>query len=192
MKNEFEIIKKDLDDELKLKLNEKDAKIYSSQGQQRLIIIAYKIAELLVFKKKKKDYPVLLLDDVFSEIDIRRRNNIVKYLKNQIQVIITTTDLEDIDEDLVNNAKIFGDNGTGVFYDFIKDFQTEYRLEINPITFQQGEKPEGIAFNAGNKVSKNDTVFYEDHYVIIGKNDTIVTSINTLLSNKIGVITSSS
>ena len=94
-------------DDLIFLVNNNDAKIYASQGQQRLIVIAYKIAELLVFKKIKKEYPILLLDDVFSEIDIKKRNNIVKYLKSDIQVIITTTDLEDIQEDLVKSAKIF-------------------------------------------------------------------------------------
>ena len=83
-------------DDLIFLVNNNDAKIYASQGQQRLIVIAYKIAELLVFKKIKKEYPILLLDDVFSEIDIKKRNKIVKYLKSDIQVIITTTDLEDI------------------------------------------------------------------------------------------------
>lgn len=94
-------------DDLIFQIGDKDAKIFASQGQQRLIVIAYKIAELLVFKKIKKEYPVLLLDDVFSEIDIKKRNKIVKYLKSDIQVIITTTDLEEIEEDLVNNAKVF-------------------------------------------------------------------------------------
>ena len=94
-------------DDLTFLVNNLDSKIYSSEGQQRLIVIAYKIAELLVFRKIKKEYPVLLLDDVFSEIDIKRRNNIVKYLKNDIQVIITTTDLAEIQSDLVNNSKIF-------------------------------------------------------------------------------------
>ena len=94
-------------DDLIFLVNNNDAKIYASQGQQRLIVIAYKIAELLVFKKIKKEYPILLLDDVFSEIDIKKRNNIVKYLKSDFQVIITTTDLEDIQEDLVKSAKIF-------------------------------------------------------------------------------------
>ncbi len=94
-------------DDLIFLVKDMDAKIYASQGQQRLIVIAYKIAELLVFKKIKKEYPVLLLDDVFSEIDIKRRNNVIKFLKNEIQVIITTTDLEDIQEELVKNARIF-------------------------------------------------------------------------------------
>ena len=94
-------------DDLIFQINGIDSKIFASQGQQRLIVIAYKIAELLVFKKIKNEYPILLLDDVFSEIDIKKRNKIIKYLKNDIQVIITTTDLEDIDNDLVKNSKIF-------------------------------------------------------------------------------------
>ena len=94
-------------DDLIFLVDGKDARTFASQGQQRLIVIAYKIAELLVFKKIKGEYPVLLLDDVFSEIDIKRRNNIIKYLKQDMQVIITTTDILDINEDLVNSAKVF-------------------------------------------------------------------------------------
>ena len=94
-------------DDLIFLVDGKDARTFASQGQQRLIVIAYKIAELLVFKKIKGEYPVLLLDDVFSEIDIKRRNNIIKYLKQDMQVIITTTDLLDINDDLVNSAKVF-------------------------------------------------------------------------------------
>ena len=94
-------------DDLLFLLNGKDARIYASQGQQRLIVIAYKIAELLIFKDIKKEYPVLLLDDVFSEIDIKRRNNIIKYLKSDMQVIITTTDIEDIDINIENSARIY-------------------------------------------------------------------------------------
>ena len=78
-----------------------------NNGNQRLIVIAYKICELLVFKNIKKEYPVLLLDDVFSEIDIKKRNNIIKFLKSDMQVIITTTDINDISLDLVNLAKVF-------------------------------------------------------------------------------------
>ena len=94
-------------DDLIFLIDGKDARTFASQGQQRLIVIAYKIAELLVCKKIKGEYPVLLLDDVFSEIDIKRRNNIIKYLKQDMQVIITTTDILDINEDLVNSAKVF-------------------------------------------------------------------------------------
>ena len=100
-------------DDLVFEINGIDAKVYSSEGQQRMIVIAYKIAELLIFKKIKKEYPVLLLDDVFSEIDLRKRNNIIKYFKDDIQVIITTNDVLNIDENLVKKAKIYKvKNGT--------------------------------------------------------------------------------
>ena len=94
-------------DDLIFRLKDKDVKIYGSEGQQRLVVIAYKIVELLIFKKIKGDYPVLLLDDVFSEIDVKKRNKIIKYLNADMQVIITTTDLLDINEDLVKKARIF-------------------------------------------------------------------------------------
>ncbi len=94
-------------DDLLFSLANHDAKIYASEGQQRMIVIAYKIAELLVFKKIKGEYPVLLLDDVFSEIDIKKRNNIIKYFNDEMQVVITTTDIEEIDENLVKNARIY-------------------------------------------------------------------------------------
>lgn len=91
---------------------------------------------------------------------------------------------------IVNDANVFGNNGSGLFYDFIKDFQTEYRLEINPITFQQGENIDGLAFNSGNDVGKNDTIFYQDHYVLISKEDKIISSINDFSDNKIGALDS--
>ena len=94
-------------DDLVFKIDGVDARIYASEGQQRLIVIAYKISELLLFKKIKKEYPVLLLDDVFSEIDLKKRNNIIKYFEDDIQVIITTNDINDIDKKLVEKAKIY-------------------------------------------------------------------------------------
>lgn len=94
-------------DDLIFKIDGVDARIYASEGQQRLIVIAYKISELLLFKKIKKEYPVLLLDDVFSEIDLKKRNNIIKYFNDDIQVIITTNDINDIDQKLVEKAKIY-------------------------------------------------------------------------------------
>ena len=91
-----------------------DMKNYASQGQQRLAIIALKISEIYLFKEEKGEYPVLLLDDIFSEIDIRKRNKIIKYLLKDIQSIITTTDINDIDDELLENATIFKINNNKV------------------------------------------------------------------------------
>lgn len=94
-------------DDFLFSLNGEDMKLFSSQGQQRMAIISFKLCELFLYQKVKKSYPVLLLDDVFSEIDIKKRNKIIRFLKKDIQVIITTTDVEDIDKKLLEKAKIF-------------------------------------------------------------------------------------
>lgn len=101
-------------DDFSFDLNGIDMKSFASQGQQRIAIIALKICEIYIFKETIGEYPVLLLDDIFSEIDTRKRNKIIKFLLNDIQSIITTTDINDIDEKLLKNAKIFKVNNNKV------------------------------------------------------------------------------
>jgi DNA replication and repair protein RecF len=84
----------------------KSAREYASQGQQRLLVLGIKIAELDVFKKIKNEYPVLLLDDVFSELDINKKNKIISFLDKNIQVFITSTDIKNINKRLLINSKI--------------------------------------------------------------------------------------
>ena len=81
--------------------------LYGSQGQCRSSILALKISELYNIKDITGDYPILLLDDIFSELDIEKRNRLIKYIIDDVQTIITTTDLNMIDSSLVKNAKIF-------------------------------------------------------------------------------------
>ena len=94
-------------DDYFLSLNDKDLSIYGSQGQNRLSVLALKLSEISIFKSVTNDYPILLLDDVFSELDITKRNRLVKYILEDVQTIITTTDLEMIDQSLVEKSKIF-------------------------------------------------------------------------------------
>ena len=94
-------------DDFSFNLNGLDMKNFASQGQQRIAVIALKIAEIYLFKEEMGEYPVLLLDDIFSEIDTRKRNKIIKYLLKDIQSIITTTDINDIEDSLLHDAKIF-------------------------------------------------------------------------------------
>ena len=72
--------------------NGNNAKEYSSQGIQKLIVLAMKLSEVQIFVEKYEIYPILLLDDLFSELDEKNRNNIFKSLDSKIQVFITTTD----------------------------------------------------------------------------------------------------
>ena len=69
--------------------------------------MSLKLAELLIFKEKDGDYPILLLDDIFSELDVEKRNRLVKYILDDVQTIITTTDIDLIDNELVNKARVF-------------------------------------------------------------------------------------
>ena len=101
-------------DDFSFELSGVDMKNFASQGQQRLAIIALKIAEIYLFKEEIGEYPVLLLDDIFSEIDSKKRNKIINYLLKDIQSIITTTDINDINKDLIKNAKIFKVNNNKV------------------------------------------------------------------------------
>lgn len=93
-------------DDLEFYLDDLNLKIYGSQGQQRMAIISLKLSEINIFKNYTKYNPILLLDDVFSELDDNKKNNLLKYLDNNIQVIITATDLNNINRKIINNSKI--------------------------------------------------------------------------------------
>ncbi|MFZ5945041.1 MAG: DNA replication/repair protein RecF [Bacillota bacterium] len=77
-------------DDLNFYVNKKDLKNYGSQGQQRTSILSVKIAELKMFYNHNDEYPLLLLDDVMSELDDKRRNFLIRVIReNQIQTLIT-------------------------------------------------------------------------------------------------------
>ena len=87
-------------------MNDKDIKKYGSQGQQRMCILALKLSEIEIFKKESNDNPILLLDDVFSELDDEKKNNLLKNVSKNIQTIITTTDLNNIDSKIIKKANL--------------------------------------------------------------------------------------
>ena len=70
-------------------------------------VLALKLAEIDVFRSITGDNPILLLDDIFSELDIEKRNKLINFLNDDIQTIMTTTDLSEIDEKLIRIANIY-------------------------------------------------------------------------------------
>lgn len=92
-------------DDFVLKLENKNAAYFASRGETRGIMLALKLAELDFSKEIFNIKPVLLLDDIFSELDFEHRKNIVKIARDQ-QTIITTTELELIGKDLVREAEV--------------------------------------------------------------------------------------
>lgn len=89
-----------------------------------------------------------------------------------------------------NNLDIFGKNGSGVFFDFIKDLETEYNLQVNEVTYNVGENIGAGSFKVVYETSESDIVFYNEHYVILSKEKANISSISNLHNKKIGVLTS--
>lgn len=94
-------------DDLEFYINELDAKMYASQGQQRSIVLSLKLAEINYLKSKTGTYPVLLLDDVLSELDKNRQLKLLDAINENVQTFITTPSISDIKEDLLKKAKVF-------------------------------------------------------------------------------------
>jgi DNA replication and repair protein RecF len=80
--------------DLRVMFNDNDSRFYCSQGQQRALILAFKIAQINVHHSTLGRYPILLLDDVMSELDADKRSRLMEYLEQtNAQVLITATDL---------------------------------------------------------------------------------------------------
>lgn len=92
-------------DDLDIYLNGVEVKNYGSQGQQRTVALSMKLAELEIIKNRVGEYPILLLDDVFSELDNERRKKLLKFT-SKTQTIITCTDFnENIDAKVIKIVK---------------------------------------------------------------------------------------
>lgn len=105
-----------------------------------------------------------------------------KWINNNISTVLNIN--------VVNNANVFGKNGSGVYYDFIDSFQKEYGLTINPITYNIGSNPTGITFGVKTSTNSDDIVFYTDHYVLVGINDEIISEEGKISGKTVGVLSS--
>lgn len=93
-------------DDYKFKINGLDAASTGSQGQQKSIMISLKIAFSKMIQSVKNETPILLLDDVLGELDEKRQNNLLDYIKDYQQVIISTSTLADVKKENLENANI--------------------------------------------------------------------------------------
>lgn len=92
-------------DDIEFYINDKDAKKYASQGQQRSIILSLKLAESAVLYQTTKEKPIILLDDVMSELDEKRQDFLLNYF-DDTQVFLTCCDKSLFDK-LKTNANIY-------------------------------------------------------------------------------------
>ena len=93
-------------DDLCVKINNIDIRKFGSQGQQRTAALSLKLSEIYLVEKKIRDIPILLLDDVLSELDSNRQNYLLNSIKN-IQTMITCTGLDDFVDKRFQINKIF-------------------------------------------------------------------------------------
>ncbi len=93
-------------DDVVFSINDTPARSYGSQGQQRTLVLALKLAELQLIEGVVREPPLLLLDDVLAELDLNRQNQLLEAITDRFQTLITTTHLGSFEVGWLNNTQI--------------------------------------------------------------------------------------
>jgi len=94
-------------DDLTFYINDKNVQQFGSQGQQRTTALSIKLAEIELIYEEVGSYPVLLLDDVLSELDHHRQSHLLNTIQGKVQTFVSTTSVADIHHDTLKNAQLF-------------------------------------------------------------------------------------
>lgn len=94
-------------DDIEFIIDNEIVKEFSSVGEQKNSVIAFKLAEIKNIEQKLNKKPILILDDLFSELDKEKINNILKLIDQDMQTFITTTEIDQVSTELLNNSQIF-------------------------------------------------------------------------------------
>jgi DNA replication and repair protein RecF len=94
-------------DDMLFYINGKEAQTFGSQGQQRTTALSVKLAELELMNEEVGEYPILLLDDVLSELDQNRQTQLIETIQDKVQTFITTTGIESVNLSKIRDAAIF-------------------------------------------------------------------------------------
>ncbi|GGE00637.1 DNA replication/repair protein RecF [Paenibacillus nasutitermitis] len=94
-------------DDLAFFINGKEASVYGSQGQQRTTALSLKLAEIELIHDEIGEYPLLLLDDVLSELDQNRQTQLIETFQSKVQTFITTTGLESVNLSKLQDSRIY-------------------------------------------------------------------------------------
>lgn len=94
-------------DDLIFLINERNVQTFGSQGQQRTTALSVKLAEIDLMKEETGEYPVLLLDDVMSELDDARQLHLLETIEGKVQTFLTTTTLEHVKDKMTVEPEIF-------------------------------------------------------------------------------------
>lgn len=99
-------------DDLIFYINDNDVKTYGSQGQQRTTALSIKLAEIDLIHHEIGEYPILLLDDVLSELDDYRQSHLLSTIQGKVQTFVSTTSVDGIHHETLKKAELFTvDNG---------------------------------------------------------------------------------
>ena len=93
-------------DEVTFSIDGRPARAYGSQGQQRSVVLAWKMAEVEVTRDIAGHPPLLLLDDVMSELDEHRRERLMEFVEGEIQTVVTTTNLGYFSDEKVRSSYV--------------------------------------------------------------------------------------
>lgn len=94
-------------DDLQFLVNGYDVQTYGSQGQQRTTALSLKLAEIELIKQETKEAPILLLDDVLSELDDYRQSHLLNTIQGEVQTFVTTTSVDGIHHETMEHARMF-------------------------------------------------------------------------------------
>ncbi|UOQ49569.1 DNA replication/repair protein RecF [Gracilibacillus caseinilyticus] len=94
-------------DDVVFYVNGKNVQTYGSQGQQRTTALSLKLAEIELIYQETKDYPILLLDDVLSELDDYRQSHLLDTIEGKVQTFVSTTSVDGIHHQTLEKAEIF-------------------------------------------------------------------------------------
>lgn len=95
-----------------------------------------------------------------------------------------------INVNVLNNSAVFGNNGVGIFYDFLSSFKEYYSLNINNVTYNYGSNVAGVKLGIKFNPNENDVIIYTDHYVLISNNSEIITSPSDIEGKAISILSS--
>lgn len=94
-------------DDMAISVNEMDVHTYGSQGQQRTAALSIKLAEIDLIYAETGEFPVLLLDDVLSELDRHRQSQLLETIDNRVQTFVTTTTTNELHQTVLEQAQTF-------------------------------------------------------------------------------------
>ncbi len=118
---------------------------------------------------------------------------VIKYIKNPTRLTLEEkTWINDNNKNVanitvLNDDKVFGNTGVGVFYDFLSDFSDNYNVKLNPVAYNTGDNVSGLYLGKSNKVSDKDSIFYKDHYVLIAKRYELIKNAQSLNEKTVGI-----